>query len=289
MSDELYFDIQYMIDVRRLHLARLKIQEGLSNQPNDPRLFYYSATISWLEEDYDEGLSAAEAGLALSPHDDNLQFILFKLLRDLKRYPDAETIIIELIRKSPRDTEYLCGYAELMLVTFHLKKAKALVFEALRVSPNDSLAKYVATFIDIASGNLTEAESKIQELLLLHPENEPILRLLLMQLVSKKRYRSALLLAQELLRVHPNDEQLVQTIIDLKTTSHWSAIPLWPVTRFGWVGSIGIWVLFIVFVQISKFVQIPWFDYVVWGYLAWCIYTWLHGPIFNRFFKVRGF
>jgi hypothetical protein len=95
-------------------------------------------------------------------------------------------------------------------------------------------------------------------------------------------------LAQELLRQNPNDASLLNTVIDLHTMNHWSAWPLIPIHRFGNKAAIGIWVLFIVLVNVNKHLDLAWFGYFVWFYLAWCLYSWLHGPIFSRIVKWRG-
>jgi tetratricopeptide (TPR) repeat protein len=288
MHSETYQRIEHLIDLRRLDHAQSEIENALKADPKDTELLYLSAYIYWLEELYDEGIEIAEVGLSYSPENEKLKYVLFLLLRSDEQYEKAETLIIDLIRNNPRDDDYLRGYAYVMLFTFHLSKAKKLIAEAMRIAPDSSSNQLIATLIDIADGKLKDADRKLERLVKDNPDDEHILNMLLIQLISKNKYRAAQVLAQTLLRKNPNDHGLIKTIISLRTSTHWSAIPLWPITRFGWMGSIGMWGLFVVLLTLNKQINHPAFGYVVWGYLAWCVYSWIHEPIFTRIFKSRG-
>ena len=288
MLKDSYKAIQHLIDIRRLYEARNEIENGLKLEPQDTTLLSMLAYICWLEDNFEDGIEIAHKGLSYDPDDEYLKYVLFLLLHGDEQYEKAELIIIELIRSNPRDDEYLRGYAEVMLFTFHLVKAKKLIAEALRIAPDSSSNQLVATLIDIADGRLSDADKKLSKLIEEKPDDEHILRMLLVQLVSKKKFRAAQVLAQTLLRRNPYDQHLIDTIVELRTCTHWSAIPLWPTYKLGWLGSIGMWAIFIVLVNVNKQVEHPAFSYVVWGYLGWCIYSWIHQPLFRKIFKVRG-
>ena len=288
MHNETHQRIEHLIDLRRLDHAQSEIESALKDDPNNTDLLYYSAYICWLEDDYGNGIEIAHIGLSYSPENERLKYVLFLLLKADEQYEKAEALIIDLIRHNPRDDDYLRGYAEVMLFSFHLAKAKKLIAEAMRIAPDQSSNQLIATLIDIADGQLKNADQKLQRLIQDNPEDEHILSLLLVQLIAKRKYRAAQVLAQTLLRRNPNENDLIETIISLRTSTHWSAIPLWPITRFGWMGSIGMWGLFVILITLNKQINHPAFGYVVWGYLAWCVYSWIQEPIFTRIFKWKG-
>ena len=288
MEANSYSTIEHLIDIKRFPQARSEVEKRLQSEPNNTQLLFYSAQIHWMNDENIEGIEVAEVGLSYAPNDEGLRYLLFELLKDESRYQEAELIIIELIKSNPRDDDYLRGYSELMLFTFHLKKAKALILEALRISPDDVSNIHIATLIDIVDGNLEHSEQKIQKLIADDPDNQHILFLLLVQLIEKKKTKEALILAQELLRSDPQNNYLIDIIVDLRSTTHWSAIPLWPINRFGWIASIGLWFIFVILLKAESHYNISWLSYITWIYLGWCIYTWLHNPIYKRISEWKG-
>lgn len=285
---EHYDTISRLIELRRYGLARQELQTAIKSDPDDADLYHLSAQLHWLRDETEDGLDAARQGLALDPEHEGLRYNLFHLLQENKDYTEAEQVIIELIRENPRDVDYLRGYAQLMLFTFHLPKARQLANEALRIAPNDADAQILSILIDITQGKGKDSQHQLAQLVRDHPESEHVARLLFLSLVDKKKYRAAQQLAQELLRNNPDDPDLVEAIVDLRSATHWSAWPVWPLTRFGWPAAIGMWLGFVVLSRVDDYLHFPWFSYVVWTYLGWCIYTWIHGPIIKRWLNYRG-
>jgi tetratricopeptide (TPR) repeat protein len=288
MSDDLVQQISHLIDIKRLAHARELVNTGLHEAPEDITLLFYSALIYYLNNELAQGIKVAQYGLSIDPFDEELRHILSRLYQQDKKLAEAELIIIDLIRENPRNATYLSEYAQIMLLTFHIDKAKALVAEALRVAPTHQHAQLVATLIDIVLGKAKNAEELLQELLRDDPESESVLHMLLLGLVKRKKNKAALVLAQELLRKDPFNEDLITLIIDLRAITHWTALPLWPTHRFGTLGVFAIWALFLMMLIAQRFNNWPWFGYFVFGYLAWCAYSWFHGPLIRRYIKKIG-
>lgn len=284
-----HFDtISRLIELRRYDLARNELSQAIKNDPSDADLYHLSAYLHWLRDETEQGIEVAHQGLALDPHHEGLRYNLFNLLEENREYAEAEQVIIELIRENPRDVDYLRGYAQLMLFTFHLPKAEKLVHEALRIAPDDANSRILAILIDISRGKITDSEHTLAELVRDHPDSEHVARILLISLIEKKKFRAAQHLAQELLRNNPDDPNLVEAIVELRSATHWSAWPVWPLTRFGWPAAIGMWLGFIGLRRLDDVLHFSWFGYVVWIYLGWCVYTWIHGPIIKRWLNYRG-
>lgn len=280
--------IQHLIDINRHVQAKQLTRDGLSEAPSDTNLLYYLSLICLIEENHEEGVLAANSGLAIAPDDEDLRYMLFKHLEALREFADAELLIIELIQHNPRESTYLADYAQLMLYSFNGNKARELVNEALRIAPNNKSALLIEALIDITQGQLKEAELTLQALIKDDPQSEQVLHFLLIQLVEKKRNRAALVLAQELLRSNPLDKELVDLIIELRTATHWSAMPLWPLQQLGLVGTFLLWASFIVLIIINRFIEWPHFIFVVYAYLGYCLFSWIHEPIVKRIIKWQG-
>lgn len=288
MSDVNYSEIYSLIQMRRYSLAKQEIATAMAQEPGNAHLFYWAAYIAWLEDDEDYGLELTERGLSLAPDDIQLLHIRYKLLESAKFYEDAEEIIILLIRSFPRSADFLSDYARLMLITFHVKKSRLLCNEALRIDPENNNAKIVDLLLNLVDGKLSNAQVQLQSLLQDNPESERYLRLLLMVLIDRKQFKSALTLVQELIRKNPSDSSLIEVAIDLRRLTHWSALPLWHINRFGWPAAMGTWVGFIVLLQVDRHSAVPGMGYIVIAYLLWAVYSWIHAPIIGRWIKFRG-
>ena len=280
-----YAQIQQLIDINRQSQAKQLIQEGLEEYPQDVQLLYFLSLIQYRENEHELGIETAQYGLSQAPKDIDLRHILFSHLESTRRYAEAELMIIDLIRENPADSHFLADYANLMLSTFHIKKARSLVNEALRLNPHNRSAQLIEVLLDITDGRFNDSEKRLRQLVGLDPQSEDVLRFLLIQLVEKKKHRAALVLTQELLRRNPLDTQLVDLIIELRAVTHWTAIPLWPLQQLGLMGTFLLWFTFIALVFANRFVQWEHFSYIVYGYLGYCLYSWLQEPIMRKIIK----
>lgn len=288
MNDINYENIWNLIHLRRYQLAKTQIASGFSQSPNDTELYYASAYIAWQLSDTEQGLAFTARGLQISPEHPSLLYVRFLLLEDNKSYQEAEDLIISLIRQHPANPDYFSAYARIMLFTFHLEKARELCNQALRIAPDHNDAKVVDLLLHITNGQLENSEKRIQELLHDNPDSQRHIRLLILILINKKHPKAALLLTQQLIRENPNDSALIELAIALRQETHWSAIPLRPLYRYGWPASIALWISFIGLVQIDKRIHLPGFRYVTIVYLIWIVYSWIHAPILSRWLKYRG-
>ena len=283
-----YDKIDQLIQLRRFQLARNELITAFKNHPTSPELFYLQAVVDWYEDKIDAGIEAAQQGLSTAPEDVDLRWIYFKLLENNKAYADAELIIIELIREHPSDADYHKDYAHLMLFTFNIEKARALINEALRISPNHHDARFMDILISIVEGNQSYSSEQLATLIREDPENEDFIGLLIVSLIDKRQYDAALQLSQELLRIDPSDQDLVDSIVELRAVTHWSAWPLRPIHRFGWGASIVMWVGVVTLLQLNKQYSWPWLGAFIYIYLGYVIYSWIHGPILQRLLNWRG-
>jgi tetratricopeptide (TPR) repeat protein len=283
-----YPDIENLIRLRRYALARAALAEAIASEPNDAHLYYLAAWLAWLESDCPRGLDLSAQGLALDPDNPSLLLIRFHLLEESRQYPEAELIIIDLIRHDPADADYLAAYARLMLLTFHVKKARLLCNEALRLDPEHDAARVCDVLLMVVNGQSDASAAQLAGLLDENPESEHYLRLLALLLVEKRQYRAAQILTQQLIRRNPGDQGLIESAVSLRRITHWSSWPLWPLYRFGWPASVALWLGLVLLLQLNRSLHLPGLGLVNNLYLAWCVYSWVHGPLLEKWLHYRG-
>jgi tetratricopeptide (TPR) repeat protein len=213
---------------------------------------------------------------------------MFDLEVEQERYAEAEQLIIELIREHPGNAAFLACYAQLMLFTLNLGKARALVDAALELDASNLSARRVDVLLSLVEGRRERAESRVEELVAEDPNYLRVGHVLLESLIAARRFADALEVAQQMLRVAPHHENMMETIISLRAQTHWLSLPLWPSQRWGWMASGVAWgAAMLVFTALrGRQPQAA----LVFGaaYLAWAIYTWAYGPLMTRWLRWRG-
>lgn len=282
--------IRKLIEIRRYVEAKRLLRDAIEQDPKNADLFFSRAEIAYYEEEIEIGLEATQQGLSVSPLNVGLKYIRFQLLLIQNSFADAEPVIIDLLRTSPDDAEYLSAYARLMMLTFHFDKSRQLAELAIRREPDNLNAKYVLHMVAVISDSSDDARRTLRELILEDPENERSLALMVDLLVSEKRFTEAQGLIQELVRLDPSDTDYIEAAVDIRTFTHWSSIPCWPVIRFGWVGSVAIWIVAILSINFMERPEneSPYLGAFVYGYLIWVVYTWVQPLILKKWLDARG-
>ena len=123
-----------------------------------------------------------------------------------------------------------------------------------------------------------EAVQALRELLKTDPSSEHSAHTVLTVLVQQRKDAEALAIAQEMLRRSPHNEGLVELIVELRARTHWSMKPLWPVLKYGWAGSAGIWFGYIVLVYALGEVlpeNSKLFAVLIGVFLGYVAYSWI--------------
>ena len=285
---EVHWQIGRLIEVRRLSEAKPLLQRLFSSQPDDPEAHVLAARIALME---DNAVSAGEHvahALAGNPAHQGARLLRFFLLLGEHRYPEAEQTIISLLREDPSDADLLAYYARLMLYTANLEKARALTTEAIRHDPEHHEARVVAVLLSTVRGDHSLAREQLADLVREDPEGRQLAWTLFTVLCEQRRSKEALLVGQQLLRDDPDNKDLAQLLIDLRTTTHWVSLPAWPLNRWGWAASGGIWIGALMVIMLLQSVAPRWAGLFMFSYLAWVIYTWTYRPVLRRWIAWRG-
>ncbi len=268
-------EIQQLLERRRFDQARQLLGPALAAEPENLDLLQCAALIELAGGHQDEAEELAERVLLLDPRNRTGRETLFQVRDAQKRYPEAEALLLGLIREYPDDGGLLGRYSLLMLETLHVDKAEKLAGEAMRLAPFDDHARIASLLCATVQGRKDAALGELERMVRDSPEAETTSHMLLTTLIDRKRFRGALRVAQELLRADPDDEELVEIVIEMKAASHWTARPLWPILRYGWAAAGAAWI--ITMSAALLLARGPYFKFVIplaAGYILYAVYTW---------------
>lgn len=276
--------VEALLQRRRTDLARSLIKPALASHPEHTALLLQSAWADYLDDRNEEALSTVRQVLLAEPTHEGARLLYFELLVEKEQNAEAERVIIELLREYPEDADCYGRYANLMLRTLNLPKALQLAREGLRYNPDD-----VACLAAQATCELIDtpdvASHGLQQLLVNHPQLIRTLALVVAALEERGDVRGAKQVAQELVRAQPDNEHLVEVARQLKIRGHWSMLPLWPVQKWGWGASFGIWIVAIVGIRALEKVSPAASGAFAIMVAAYVVYSWAWPPLLRRLIK----
>jgi cytochrome c-type biogenesis protein CcmH/NrfG len=266
-----------LIDRQRFVMARQVLAGALRDHPDHAEVLYLAAFVDYSENKIDDAERTVSVVLARSPEHYGARTLRAVILEERKRYAEAEATWIDLLHDHPESPDCYAGYADLMLRTLHVDKARRLTQEGLRLAPAHSRCLFMACLIQVIQGrSLTREGEHLQQLLREHPEKVKTLVTLVIALEQRGDSRAALRVAQQLLAMHPGSQHFVELVRTLKRNTHWSMLPLYPMVRWGWGGAAIVTVIGLIGVRIAGSV-LPQAAalVIIYGWLAYVIYSWV--------------
>jgi tetratricopeptide (TPR) repeat protein len=277
--------LRALLDRRRFASARDVLAKALPKYPDSPSLLQYAAWIDWMEDHLDEALATIQRILEIEPDSFEARFLLARIRMEQEQYVEAERLVIALLKDYPEEPVLYAFYARIMLQTFNVEKAERLAAEALRRDPDHADALNVHVLCGFINSPGSEQRERLHKLLQEHPDQtESIIRLVQL-LIDEGKSREAYQLARELVRLHPDNESIVEMATALRLSSHWSLLPLWPMQKWGWAGSIGIWLAVAALLRSDILVETPLEAYqaaIAFAFIGYVVYSWVWPPILKR-------
>jgi predicted Zn-dependent protease len=283
-----YVQLEHLLEVGRPAEARQLLSSAFAERPDDPDLRLYAARIALLEGDAREARRQLEGTLLHDPQSFQARYLLYFIDLDEGRHAEAEQRIVDLIRDHSHDPRLLASYADLMLRTLHLDKARRLVGEALRLDPQCRDARLCDALLSTVEGRRDRSDRQLADLVAQDPEAQKVAGALMVVLIDRNRPREALEIARQLLRVQPQNARLVDLIVALRAQTHWLAWPIRPLQRFGWGGSAAIWLGAVLVLGLLQRTQSRLALAAALVYLAWVVYSWTYTPAMTRWLRARG-
>lgn len=280
--------IDGLIERSRYAQARVLIGEALAHYPDDHALLFAAACVDYNTDASDQARRTLQQILARDPEDYAARSLMVSVLQDAGELPQAELLLIELIREYPEAGFQYARYALLMYRTLYIEKAQALAREAFRLDPNNELALTTCLIGDIIDGRKGAEQAGLARLLQGHPESENTARMLITHLISRGRYKAAKRIAVELLKLYPSSREVLELVVQLDALSHWSMLPLWPLNRWGWAASAALYVITLLALNLVRN-QAPLFSSAAtWILLGYCAYSWIYPSLLTRWLKRRA-
>jgi predicted Zn-dependent protease len=271
----------YFIERRRLADARRVLAQGLSHYPQDPDLLFHSAQADWLDDDNETAEKTMRQVLVSAPEHAPARQMLASLLIERNEFADAELLLIGLLRDYPEHADFYGRYSRLMLRTLHLEKAEQLAREGLRYDPEDRECLLAAALCETARSGARPNEG-LAKLLTNHPESLSTMHALVVALVDSGRVTEAHRIAQTAMRADPANKHLVDLVRELRIQNHWSMKPLWPMQKWGWGASAGMWIGAIVVMRTlekaAPAAAVPF----AFAWLGYAIYSWVWPSLIRR-------
>jgi tetratricopeptide (TPR) repeat protein len=284
----LHQQIDRLLGVSKLEHAESVLQQAFRAAPANADNHYYAARIAFEREQYAKAAEELERVLGQQPQHSPALHLFVRVAIEQKRFAEAEQVIIGLIRENPEDGELFAQYAWVMLLTLNMDKARALVAEALRLAPNGNMSQTVNLLVALVDGRSERAAHQLQELVRNDPKALHVSWLLVTVLAEQRRYSQALPIAQEILRATPRDKAAVDAVIDLKARASWFSTLYWPVTRFGWGGSIVTWMVAVAGLQVLGRVNPSVAGTVGMVWLVYVLGSWVYMPLLIKWYRFRG-
>jgi tetratricopeptide (TPR) repeat protein len=283
--DQVMQQVEVLLERRRTSQARALLKPALAAHPDHTGLLLQSAWTDYLEDRNGEALTTVRQVLVAEPQDQSARLLHFELLLEQGDNAEAERTIIELLREYPEHAHYYGRYAQLMLKTLNIQKSQQLALEGLRHDPDNAECLGAQTICDFIERPGSTTSQGLQQLLVRHPQSIRTLLLVVVALEQRGDRREALSIARELLRAQPDNEGLVDMVKQLRLATHWTMWPLWPVVRFGWTGSVVIWLLAVFGLNALRRTDADLAGTIGLVVLAYVAYSWIWPPILKRLLR----
>ncbi|MEO1420544.1 MAG: tetratricopeptide repeat protein [Pseudomonadota bacterium] len=281
-------EISELLDRHRLASARAALERALPQHPDDPELILLVAWLSWYEDDAVEARRIVQRILQMQPEHREAQYLLSRIEFGEENYAEAERLLIGLLKRYPESPSLYASYAEVMLETLNTEKAEQLAVEALRLDPQNESALNIHTLCGFVQSGTEEQRERLQKLLREYPDQTQTTIRLIQHLSDNGQTKEAYKLSKELVVNDPSNQGLVEFATTLRRASHWSMLPLWPMQKWGWAGSIGIWVATVVFFGVADMENSPLQPYagtVAIVLIGYVVYSWVWPPILQRLIR----
>lgn len=271
-----------LLDRRRTGQARRVIAQALEVEPRHAGLLFQSARADWIEDDNASARQTLGHLLDSDPHDVDARLLLLALLTEDGELVQAEQLALGLLHEFPVWPGLYAAYSRVMLRALLIPKARALADEALRLAPDSDEALRAQALCDIADGRRGIDSQALQRLLMEHPEDQHTLALVVTSLVHDGQHVAALRGAQALLRAQPDNGQWLNLVRELSVQNHWAMRPLWPLQRWGWGASAGLWLGGIVATRLLGQVWPALAGPATAVVLGYAVYSWVAPSLIRR-------
>ena len=271
-----------LLDRDRIAQARQLLAPALREHPSHIGLLYELARADYLADDNDAARTALASVLAQDPRHVNGRVLLCQIEQEAGNLARSEELLLDLLREDPAQDLFYALYARLMLRALNFDKASRLADEALRLDPQSDAGLRARALCDLVMQKDGQPSVSLSRLVAGNPNDLRTMHLVVVALIHARRTREAHQLARELLRANPHNTAALELVRALRVDTHWSLAPLWPLQRWGWSGSIGLWLGSLLLLRVLGRTAPAWVGPVATALLVYVAYSWIWPPLLRR-------
>ena len=286
--EQIVSQLNELLARNRIASAKPLLDNAISSHPNNIELLTIGLRIDWVEDKLESAKLTIDQILAQEPGHYPARYFLALIHKQEEDFVTTEQIIINLLKDYPQDPDLYATYADVMLATFNYDKAEQLSDEALRLEPEHENAlrtKVMSAFINSPG---PQTQESLRNLVVEYPDQLGTTVLMIQVLQDQGKTDHAYDLARELVLVQPDNEHIVELASALKVSTHWSMKPLWPMIRYGWGGSIAIWIGIVAITRGEVFEKmgIPALEYpFLIIFILYVVYSWVWPSLLPKLIK----
>jgi tetratricopeptide (TPR) repeat protein len=280
-------EAEALIERDRYPQARERLAEAYRMAPDDSEIHLLGTIIFYMTDEYDQAKSQCSRLLASEPDSRPGRLLMARIQGKLGELGDAEEILLGCIRDEPQDPEGFVAYAEVALAGHEHERARLLVDEALRLAPSLRAARVLDLLLAVVEQRVEQVADRLEALLRDEPEALSSLYALVIHLAEDGRNAEALEVARFIVRSTPTDPDAIDLVVRLAVRSHWLMVPLWPITRFGMVGSGIAWMTAVGCMLAARSQPII-LGTVISLYLGYVVYSWVMPGWLHRWMVKHG-
>lgn len=279
-----------LVNRERWDQAGRELPAAFAIDPDNFRNHILAGIVAVEQEDIETARRHAEKALSANPvHFDGL-FLLYRVQQATGDLAAAENTLLEMLALYPHNAALHAQYADLMLSTLHVGRARELAREALRLQPDLQSATIIEILADVVEGHGKAARERLATLIKRNPENQEVAMALAVVLHKERRYLEAMDVMRGVLRANPGDVAALDWVIGLAARAHWTGIPCWPVMRYGFAGKMFVYLGGITAVKLAAVFASDLVDpfalaIVVFAYLLYII---VQPALMQRWIRARG-
>ncbi len=277
MHEALSAQIQRLIDLDRLDLARQKISDSLGQYPDWDELYALQANLSIKEKKYEEAMEAIQQAIVLDPENSHHFFTKSRIHYDKKDLKRAHQEIDRALSLDPNFAPYYGFKAAIFLETKKYEEVISWAREGLAVDPSDLMCNNVLTLALNQTGESDEAYERLEHMLEDDPNNVLTQANTGFHFLRKGNIPKAKEHFAEALRQDPNFEFARAGMMESIKASNWFYRKLLQYSF--WVEKIGNrnrWVFLIGLLILIRIIPV-----LIPFYLIFLFWTWFTGPLSN--------
>ena len=279
-------EAEHLASINRFERSNALLFEVLSEDPNNGYVLSMIGVNYYRLSDYQKAKEFTLNGLAQGNQNEGSHSLLGLIHMELNEWVQSEKHFLESLRLDPQNPKTLARYASLMLRTSHSEKGKKLLEEARRIDPEDEVVLQYWYDYSQLHEDLELQQDMLNDIVSSDEDEYTKLLNITRHHLAKDNYKEAYLTARDAFTMNPHDESVLNLLKELKILN---SPFMWPISIISKVGGpLVVWGAFIAIMILLNALKLEaLMIYVLYPYLAFCIYSWIAPPIIRKCYSLK--